>query len=91
MRWDMPRWEMIVGALEIFILGWCWLFGATTVFYNVSVSEARYQTATHLALAMEGAGNGGEIAIDREGEPLIQRELGCVYVFRTLNQLSVIS
>ena len=89
MRWDMPRWEMIVGALEIFILGW--LFGATTVFYNVSVSEARYQTATHLALTMEGAGNGGEIAIDREGEPLIQRELGCVYLFRTLNQLSVIS
>ncbi|HAW32118.1 MAG TPA: hypothetical protein DCY03_29105 [Planctomycetaceae bacterium] len=89
MRWDMPRWEMIVGALEIFILGW--LFGATTVFYNVRVSEARYQTATHLALAMEGAGDGGEIAIDREGGPLIQRELGCVYLFRTLNQLSVIS
>ena len=34
MRWDMPWWEMIVGLLEIFILGW--LFGAIiAVFYNL--------------------------------------------------------
>lgn len=26
MRWDMPWWEMIIGVLEVFILGW--LFGA---------------------------------------------------------------
>ena len=34
MRWDMPLWEMVVGVLEIFILGW--LFGALiAVFYNI--------------------------------------------------------
>jgi hypothetical protein len=26
MRWDMPWWEMIIGVLEVFIVGW--LFGA---------------------------------------------------------------
>lgn len=26
MRWDMPWWEMVVGVLQVFILGW--LFGA---------------------------------------------------------------
>lgn len=26
MRWDMPWWEMAIGLLEVFILGW--LFGA---------------------------------------------------------------
>lgn len=25
-RWDMPWWEMLIGVLEVFILGW--LFGA---------------------------------------------------------------
>lgn len=40
MRWDMPWWEMIVGVLEIFILGW--LFGATiAVFYNVGAKEMK--------------------------------------------------
>jgi len=40
MRWDMPWWEMIVGVLEIFILGW--LFGAIlAVFYNVGLKEAK--------------------------------------------------
>ncbi|MAX37033.1 MAG: hypothetical protein CME33_10760 [Gimesia sp.] len=40
MRWDMPWWEMIVGVLEIFILGW--LFGAIiAVFYNVGVKETK--------------------------------------------------
>jgi hypothetical protein len=34
MRWDMPWWEMVIGVLEIFILGW--LFGAVmAVFYNL--------------------------------------------------------
>ncbi len=33
MRWDMPWWEMTIGVLEIFILGW--LFGAiVAAFYN---------------------------------------------------------
>ncbi len=36
MRWDMPWWEMVVGVLEIFILGW--LFGAIiAVFYNLGM------------------------------------------------------
>jgi hypothetical protein len=34
MRWAMPWWEMVVGVLEVFILGW--LFGALlAVLYNV--------------------------------------------------------
>lgn len=34
MRWEMPWWEMVIGVLEIFILGW--LFGAVVaVFYNL--------------------------------------------------------
>jgi protein-S-isoprenylcysteine O-methyltransferase Ste14 len=33
MRWDMPWWEMVVGVLQVFILGW--LFGALiAAFYN---------------------------------------------------------
>ncbi len=40
MRWDMPWWEMIVGVLEIFILGW--LLGAIiAVFYNVGLKETK--------------------------------------------------
>ena len=34
MRWDMPWWESVVGALEIFVLGW--LFGAIiALVYNL--------------------------------------------------------
>ena len=34
MRWDMPWWEMVVGVLEVFLLGWlCGM--ATAIFYNV--------------------------------------------------------
>ncbi len=34
MRWDMPLWEMGVGILEVFILGW--LFGAlAAALYNL--------------------------------------------------------
>ena len=34
MRWDMPWWEAVLGALEIFVLGW--LFGAlVAVLYNL--------------------------------------------------------
>ena len=40
MRWDMPWWEMIVGVLEIFILGW--LFGAIiAVFYNLGLTSKK--------------------------------------------------
>lgn len=40
MRWEMPWWEMIVGLLEIFILGW--LFGAIiAVFYNLGFKSKR--------------------------------------------------
>ena len=40
MRWDMPWWEMVVGVLEIFILGW--LFGAIiAVFYNLGSKDAK--------------------------------------------------
>ncbi len=40
-RWDMPWWEMVIGVLEVFILGW--LVGATVaVLYNVGTTrEAR--------------------------------------------------
>lgn len=38
MRWDMPWWEMVLGVLEVLILGW--LFGAViAVFYNIGVSK----------------------------------------------------
>lgn len=38
MRWDMPMWEMAVGLLEIFILGW--LFGAViAMFYNLAAGQ----------------------------------------------------
>lgn len=38
MRWDMPWWEGIIGALEIFVLGW--LFGAlAAVLYNIGGSS----------------------------------------------------
>lgn len=34
MRWEMPWWEMVVGVLQVFILGW--LFGALiAAFYNI--------------------------------------------------------
>ncbi|MBN1359392.1 MAG: hypothetical protein JW993_02320 [Sedimentisphaerales bacterium] len=34
MRWEMPWWEMIVGVLEVFIIGW--LYGmAIAIFYNL--------------------------------------------------------
>jgi hypothetical protein len=34
MRWEMPWWEMVIGVLEVFILGW--LFGALmAVIYNL--------------------------------------------------------
>ncbi|MFH1299868.1 MAG: hypothetical protein ABIK07_02310 [Planctomycetota bacterium] len=46
--------------------------------------------ATQPALIMAGTGDGGEIAIDKESEPFTQREPGCVFAFRTVNQLSVI-
>lgn len=36
----MPWWEMVVGVLEIFILGW--LFGTIiAVFYNVGLKEVK--------------------------------------------------
>lgn len=38
MRWDMPLWEMIIGVLEVFIVGW--LFGAfVAVLYNLGARE----------------------------------------------------
>lgn len=40
MRWDMSWWEMVVGVLEIFILGW--LFGAIiAVFYNMGLKNTK--------------------------------------------------
>lgn len=34
MRWEMSWWEMVIGVLEVFILGW--LFGALmAVIYNL--------------------------------------------------------
>lgn len=39
MRWDMPWWEMIIGVLEVFILGW--LFGGVVgYFYNLGGSRS---------------------------------------------------
>jgi hypothetical protein len=38
MRWDMPWTEMVVGVLEVFILGW--LFGAVlAVLYNLGADR----------------------------------------------------
>ena len=34
MRWNMPWWEMVVGLIEVFILGWlCGM--ATAIFYKL--------------------------------------------------------
>ncbi len=36
MRWEMPWWEMVIGVLQIFIIGW--LFGsAVAILYNWTV------------------------------------------------------
>ncbi len=33
MRWEMPWWEMVIGVLQVFIIGW--LFGsAVAILYN---------------------------------------------------------
>jgi protein-S-isoprenylcysteine O-methyltransferase Ste14 len=33
MRWEMPWWEMVIGVLQVFIIGW--LFGsAIAILYN---------------------------------------------------------
>ena len=40
MRWEMPWWEMIIGVVEVFILGW--LFGAVVaVLYNLRSQGGR--------------------------------------------------
>ena len=40
MRWDMPWWEMVIGVLEVFILGW--LFGAlVAALYNLGARGGR--------------------------------------------------
>ena len=40
MRWDMPWWEMVVGVLQVFILGW--LFGALiAALYNSGLKGKR--------------------------------------------------
>ena len=40
MRWEMPWWEMVIGVLEVFILGW--LFGAViAVFYNLGAGTEK--------------------------------------------------
>lgn len=39
MRWDMPRWEAIIGVLEIFILGWL-VGAAVAMFYNLGTPSA---------------------------------------------------
>lgn len=39
MRWEMPWWEMVIGILEVFILGW--LCGAAlAIFYNLAGRKA---------------------------------------------------
>ncbi|MFH7325793.1 DUF5676 family membrane protein [Desulfurivibrio sp. C05AmB] len=43
MRWEMPWWEMIIGVIQVFILGW--LFGAMiAAFYNLGGRMARERT-----------------------------------------------
>lgn len=38
MRWDMPWTEMVIGVLEVFVLGW--LFGAVfAVLYNLGTDR----------------------------------------------------
>ena len=38
MRWEMPWWEMVIGILEVFIIGW--LCGAAlAIFYNAGRKE----------------------------------------------------
>lgn len=40
MRWEMPLWEMAIGIIEIFILGW--LVGAAiAAFYNLTGRPTR--------------------------------------------------
>lgn len=40
MRWDMPWWEMVIGVIEVFILGW--LFGALmATLYNFGYAGRR--------------------------------------------------
>lgn len=40
MRWDMPWWEALLGAVEIFVLGW--LFGAlVAALYNLGRPTGR--------------------------------------------------
>lgn len=34
MRWDMPWWEMVVGVLQAFILGWI-IGSLIATFYNI--------------------------------------------------------
>lgn len=39
MRWEMPWWEMVIGILEVFILGW--LCGAAlAILYNLTGRRA---------------------------------------------------
>ena len=39
MRWEMPWWEMVVGVLEVFIIGW--LCGAAmAIMYNLPARKA---------------------------------------------------
>jgi hypothetical protein len=39
MRWEMPWWEMVIGILEVFIIGW--LCGAAlAIFYNLAGGKA---------------------------------------------------
>ncbi len=45
MRWDMPWWEAVIGAVEVFILGW--LVGAVlAAFYNIGLKpkDKRHQS-----------------------------------------------
>ncbi|MEJ2701275.1 MAG: DUF5676 family membrane protein [Sedimentisphaerales bacterium] len=40
MRWEMPWWEMVVGILEVFIIGW--LYGAALAnLYNLFAGKAK--------------------------------------------------
>ena len=42
-RWDMPWYEMVIGVLEVFILGW--LIGATVaVVYNLGLAGKTSRT-----------------------------------------------
>jgi len=39
MRWEMSWWEMIIGILEVFILGWL-CSAALAIFYNLAGRKA---------------------------------------------------